>query len=79
MSPPPSEKALISWAKALKVKKEQIRKFIDEANVAQGIIPGDILNKEEMIEFMPALFRTIRNKKPSKEEIDRLINLIKNA
>ena len=52
---------------------------MDDARIAQGIIPDDILNKTEMLELMPAFFRTVRNKKPSKEEIDRLINLIKNA
>jgi hypothetical protein len=52
---------------------------MDDASIAQGIIPDDILNREDMLELMPAFFRIIRNKKPSKEEIDRLVNLIKSA
>ena len=79
ISPPSEEKTLKLWAKALKIKGEEIQKFMDDASIAQGIIPDDILNKTEMLELMPAFFRTVRNKKPSKEEIDRLVNLIKNS
>lgn len=79
ISPPSEEKTLKSWVKVLKIKGEEIQKFMDDASIAQGIIPDDILNKTEMLELMPAFFRTVRNKKPSKEEIDRLVNLIKSA
>lgn len=79
ISPPSEEKTLKLWAKVLKIEKEKIQSFIDDAQIAQGIIPDDILNKAEMLELMPAFFRTVRNKKPSKEEIDRLVNLIKNS
>lgn len=77
ISPPSKEKTLKLWAKVLKIKGEEIQKFMDDASIAQGIIPDDILNKTEMLELMPAFFRTVRKKKPSKEEIDRLVNLIK--
>lgn len=79
ISPPSDEKSLKLWAKTLKVSGEGVQAFMDDARIAQGIIPDDILNKAEMLELMPAFFRTVRNKKPSKEEIDRLINLIKGA
>jgi len=79
ISPPSEEKTLKLWARALKIKGDEIREFMDDANIAQGIIPDDILNKTEMLELMPAFFRTVRNKKPSKEEIDRLVNLIKST
>lgn len=79
ISPPSDDKTLKLWAKMLKVTSDKIQEFIDDAKIAQGIIPDDILNKAEMLELMPAFFRTVRNKKPNKEEIDRLINLIKSA
>ena len=79
ISPPSNEETLKSWSKALQVKKGKIQEFMDDAHVAQGIIPDDILNRAEMLELMPAFFRTVRNKKPTKEEIDKLISLIKNA
>jgi hypothetical protein len=79
ISPPSEEKTLKSWARALGVGKEKIRAFMDNAHIAQGIIPDDILDRAGMVELMPAFFRTVRNKKPSKEDIDRLIGLIKSA
>lgn len=79
--PPPSdEKILARWAKVLGVQtKKEVQDFIDEAILAQGIIPRDILSDAEVMKYLPAFFRTLRNKKPTKEEIDRLIELIRNA
>ena len=79
--PPPSdEKVLNKWAKALDIKtKKDIQIFIDEATIAQGIIPQDILSHGNAAKYLPAFFRTLRNKKPTKEEINRLIDLIRKA
>ncbi len=79
LSPPTDEKILASWAKALGLNKKEFQQFIDEAKIAQGIIPQDILEQGDPIKYMPAFFRTLRNKKPTKEEIDKLIELIRNA
>ncbi|OGZ34389.1 MAG: hypothetical protein A2174_02170 [Candidatus Portnoybacteria bacterium RBG_13_41_18] len=80
ISPPSDEGVLRKWAKILGLAgKNEVQKFIDDAIIAQGIIPEDILSRPEAIEYLPALFRTLRNKKPTKEEIDRLIELIRNA
>jgi len=78
MSPPPEEKTLRKWARTLGLSNENdIHGFIDKANLAQGIIPKDILSQDNAVSFLPAFFRTLRNKKPTKREIDRLIKLIK--
>jgi len=77
--PPPDEKTMVKWAKALDLKKEKLREFIDVAKIAQGVIPDDILDDKNAIKCMPAFFRTLRNEKPTKEEIDNLIKLIKNC
>lgn len=80
LSPPSDEFILEKWAKILGLKtKNDIHNFIDEAIIAQGIIPDDILSKNNAVEYLPAFFRTLRNRKPTKEEIDRLINLIRSA
>jgi len=80
ISPPPKERILLKWAKVLGVKNsEKIQEFIDQAMVAQGIIPGDILSRKDAVKLLPAFFRTLRNKKPTKEEIDRLIRTIRNS
>lgn len=80
ISPPSNRKMLLKWAKVLGVKKsEEIQQFIDQAIVAQGIIPSDILSQKNIVNLMPAFFRTLRSKKPTKEEIDRLIEIIRNS
>ena len=78
MSPPSEEKILRGWARTLGLSNENdIREFVDKANLAQGIIPRDILSQDNAVDFLPAFFRTLRNKKPTKREIDRLIKLIR--
>jgi len=80
ISPPPKEKILLKWAETLGVKNsEKIQEFIDQAMVAQGIIPEDILSKKDVVKLLPAFFRTLRDKKPTKKEIDRLIEVIMNS
>lgn len=81
ISPPPDERILKRWAKVLGLHRDpkRIQEFIDEARIAQGVIPQDILSQDNAVGYLPALFRTLRNKKPTKEEIDRLIELIRNA
>lgn len=77
ISPPSEEKTLKSWAKAMKVEKDDVQSFIDNAKIAQGIIPDDILDKKAMLEFMPAFFRIVRKRRPGKEELEALFGLIK--
>lgn len=81
LSPPSDEKTLILWAKKLGIKKtsKEYTEFIDLATVSQGIIPADVLSRADVVECLPAFFRTLRNKKPTKEEIDNLIKSIKDA
>jgi transcriptional regulator with XRE-family HTH domain len=75
--PPPDEKTLAKWAKVLELGQKKLREFIDEAKVAQGVIPEDILSNKDAVRCLPAFFRTMRNEKPTKEEINNLIKLIK--
>ena len=80
MTPPDDEKTLRKWANVLGISKEkEVQEFIDEANLAQGIIPQDILSQDNIVDFLPAFFRTLRNKKPTKKEINRLIKLIQDV
>ena len=78
LAPPSEKKVLEKWAKILDLKKgnKQFQEFIDYANIAQGIIPYDILSEKELVGHLPILFRTLRNEKPTKEEIDKLIEII---
>ena len=60
----------------LEIAKNSKTEFIDDAKIAQGSIPQDILSQDILVEKLPAFFRTLRNRKPTKKEIDRLIKLI---
>lgn len=75
--PPPDEKTMVKWSKILGLNQKKQREFIDRAKVAHGAIPEDILYNKDAVECLPAFFRTLRNEKPTKEEIDNLIKLIK--
>lgn len=77
ISPPSDDKTLIKWAKVFDLGSKKMREFIDEAKIAQGIIPDDVMTSKHALNALPAFFRTLRNEKPTKEEIDRLIELIK--
>lgn len=81
ISPPSEEKTLRKLARILGLsqKSKEFQEFIDRARIAQGIIPRDILSRKDAVKCMPAFFRTLRNEKPTKEEIDRLIEIIRNA
>jgi transcriptional regulator with XRE-family HTH domain len=80
MAPPKDSEILESWAKALKLAagSREYNQFMDEVKVAQGSIPEDILADANIVDYLPSFFRTIRNKKPTKEDIDLLIKAIKN-
>jgi transcriptional regulator with XRE-family HTH domain len=81
IAPPSEKKTLEIWARALGLKKDtsEFKEFIYQANVAQGIIPFEIMEEKELVAALPAFFRTLKNRKPNKKEIDNMINLIKNA
>lgn len=80
--PPPSNKEILKkWTKVLEIDKNEIQSqnFIDEALIAQGIIPEDILSQAGAADYLPAFFRTLRDKKPTQKEVDRLIELLRKA
>ena len=81
IAPPTEKKTLELWARVLGLKKDskEFKDFIYQANVAQGIIPFEIMEEKELVAALPAFFRTLKNRKPTKGEIDNMIKLIKNA
>lgn len=81
IAPPSDKKTLELWARTLGLKKDskEFEDFVYQANVAQGIIPFDVMEEKELVAALPAFFRTLKNRKPNKEEINNMINLIKNA
>jgi len=80
-SPPKDVTALKEYAKNLGIKEgtTEWHTFVDLASSDAGVIPGDIRSDEEMLKKMPILFRTVRNKKITEEDLSKLIEKIRKA
>jgi transcriptional regulator with XRE-family HTH domain len=79
LPPPLEEEKLMKIAKSLELEKgsNEWQDLIDKANIEQGIIPPDLLSDEEVLKALPIFFRTLRNEKPSQEELENLVEKIR--
>jgi transcriptional regulator with XRE-family HTH domain len=79
LSPPQDEEKLRAIAQALGIKlgSNEWKEMKDLANIDAGIIPADILSDKQVLDSLPMFFRTIRSEKPTPEELDKLINIIR--
>ena len=78
---PRSDEKLEEYAKALGVKKGAAEwlDFFDRASVSNRTFNVKELKNESLIQKLPALFRTLDNKKVDDKKLDELIELIKKA
>jgi len=79
LAPPQDEEKLRKIARMLDVKigSPIWKEMKDKANIDAGIIPEDILSDEKVLDSLPLFFRTIRSEKPTPEDLDKLIDMIK--
>lgn len=79
LAPPQDEKKLKKIANILGIHPatNKWKAFKDQANIAAGIIPKDLLSDKEVLDSLPMFFRTIRSEKPTPEELDKLIKKIR--
>jgi transcriptional regulator with XRE-family HTH domain len=79
LPPPRDEDTLRAWAKQLGLKpgSEDWLKFFDYAAVDAGRIPDYILKDEKLVAQLPAFFRTLSGQKPSREQAENLIKLLR--
>jgi transcriptional regulator with XRE-family HTH domain len=79
LAPPQDEDKLKNIARVLGIKfgSDTWKEMKDLANIDAGIIPEDIRSDAEVLKALPMFFRTIRSDKPTAEELDKLINMIK--
>ena len=79
LPPPRDEDTLRTWAKALGLKQgsEDWLKFFDYATVDSGRIPDYILKDEKLVAQLPVFFRTLSGQKPSAEQLENLIALLR--
>ena len=80
MSPPNSEEKLKEYARCLQIEidSKEWQTFKDLAAVGAGRIPTDINDKELLARF-PVLFRTLRDKTFTEEELMDLIKKIRES
>ncbi|MCX7723231.1 MAG: helix-turn-helix domain-containing protein [Verrucomicrobiae bacterium] len=81
LAPPRDEQTLRTWAKQLGLKEgsDDWLKFFDYAAVDAGRIPDYVLKDEELVEKLPAFFRTISGEKPSREDLEKLLQIIRSV
>ena len=77
--PPQSKEMLLKYAVAVGIDEgtEEWLTFCDLAITSAGKIPDDIITDQELMNALPVLFRTVRNKKLEKEDLGKLIKSIK--
>lgn len=80
LAPPGSEEKLKEYAEYLNIKigGKEWESFKDLAAIGAGKIPKD-LRDEELLTRLPMFFRTLRDKKFSKEDLEELIKKIRES
>ncbi len=78
---PESRELLNRIASALELRRgsSEYQELIDLAAAAKGRIPQDLLSDEEVAARLPVLFRTLRSKPLSGEQLDKLIDSIRRS
>ena len=81
IAPPKSATTLDKYAFALGLKKgtSEYQDFLDLAALEAGMIPADVKDDAELLKSLPIFFRTARGQRPSEEEVERLIEIIRRA
>ncbi len=79
LSPPQDEEKLRRMAKVLGIKhgSDEWQEMKDLSRLGAQMLPEDIASDRRIVNSLPLFFRTVRSDKPTAEELDRLIELIK--
>lgn len=79
LPPPQGEEQRIRYAEALGIKKgsDDWLKFFDFAATGLGQIPYDIMDDERLLAKLPLLFRTVRGAALSREELEKMIDKLR--
>lgn len=78
---PPQHDILRRYATALDVNEgsEEWYRITDLAAVDRGVVPADLMSEKEVVEALPAFFRTLRGQKPTEEELMSLVEKIRKS
>lgn len=77
--PPATRKKLEQYASYLQIKEgsDDWYQFFDLAATSAGKIPPDLMQNEELVKKLPAVFRTLRGQKITQEKLEELAELIR--
>jgi len=81
LPPPKDENILTEWAEQLGLERGSTDwlRFFDYASVDAGRIPDYILEDEKLVEKLPAFFRTLSGQKPDREDLEKLLEIIRSS
>jgi len=81
MPPPQDHSILERYAKALRILEgaDEWYLFFDLAAADCGIIPRDLMSDSEVVEKLPVFFRTLRGEKPTRGEMETIIEKIRRS
>jgi transcriptional regulator with XRE-family HTH domain len=81
LAPPQDRAVLDRIALALEYDRDgaEAERLRDVAALQNGRIPSDILENSEVMAQMPLLLRTVNNRQLSPEQVERLIEMIRDA
>jgi len=76
---PPTGQTLHKYAQCLGLGPEtdEWYEFCDTAAACAGEVPAELMNDEEVVKKLPVLFRTLGRRRPTEEELRRLVDLIR--
>ena len=79
LGPPQDTKKLRKIAAILSIAEgsSDWKEFVDMARVGAGVIPKYIMSEKEIVDALPFFFRTIGSVKPTKGDLEELIETIK--
>ncbi len=81
MEAPQGQDTLERYALALGVKKnsDDWFTFFDLAAASKGRIPQDLMSDEELVRKLPAVFRTLRQKRVEEDDLDKLVDIVRKS
>lgn len=76
-APPKSKVVLRGIAEILNIKEDsdEYNAILDLAAISH--IPSELISDKQVLNKLPVFFRTIRGKKPTREELEKLIKIMK--
>lgn len=79
--PPRSREVLEKYARALELEEgtDEWLTFFDLAAASRGELPEDLAQDQDVLDKLPALFRTLRGDRVDEEKLDELVDLIRGS